>query len=251
MSKVNSNIVLSIAGFDPCGGAGVLADIQTFQALKVQGMAVVSAVTHQDEDEVFGVEWSSTDSIESQLKPLLRRYPIDYVKIGIVKDLETLGLVVDCLLGERPKVKIIWDPIIAASSGFKFAEQMEAEQLKTVLKNIHLVTPNRNEYEQITDWLGEALIPTNVLLKGGHTTGNDTSDRLVTLDGRLHSIKGTRIEEADKHGTGCVLSSAVLASLARGMDLLEACELAKKYVTRYLRSGKGKLGSHYEVEMKA
>ncbi|MEO9853232.1 hydroxymethylpyrimidine/phosphomethylpyrimidine kinase [Reichenbachiella sp.] len=242
-------MVLSIAGFDPCGGAGVLADIQTTQQCKVQGMAVVSALTSQNEDQVFRVTWQDFKSISNQLESLLDRYSFEVAKIGIIENLETLESVIDLLMHHSNEIKIIWDPILKSSSGFDFLEDLRPDQLNSVLKELFLITPNLPEYERLKTALGNQKIETNILLKGGHADGNDTSDLLIEQGGNEEIISGQRIKGEGKHGTGCVLSSAIASGLNKGMKLKTACTFGKRYVEGYLKSGYSKLGAHYEIQI--
>ncbi|MEP2026389.1 MAG: hydroxymethylpyrimidine/phosphomethylpyrimidine kinase [Reichenbachiella sp.] len=249
MPETGQNIVLSIAGFDPCGGAGILADVQTLQQCKVQGMAVQTALTAQNEEKVDKVVWHSWDEIKCQIEVLLNLYQFEVVKIGIIENLETLRQVVDLLISHRPDIKIVWDPILKSSSGFDFLKNLEEQQLSDVISKIHLITPNLWEFEILTQVLKEQPFSTHVLLKGGHVEGNDTSDKLIDLEGNKIQIAGQRIIGKSKHGTGCVLSSAIAAGLCKGMKLKTACTFAKRYVESYLKSGVNKLGAHYTIEI--
>lgn len=249
MPDSGQNIVLSIAGFDPCGGAGLLADMQTMQQCKVQGMSVQTALTVQNEDEVKDVFWHPLKDIIAQLETLLSKYEFEVVKIGITQNLETLSAILDHLRAHNPTITIIWDPIISATSGFQFLDTIDAQLLKKVLGQIHLITPNLPEFNTLTEALNENQLPTHVLLKGGHSDGNDTSDQLIDLDGNITPISGQRVVGTGKHGTGCVLSSAIAAGLSKGMKLKTACTFAKRYVEGYLKSGVNKLGAHYTIEI--
>lgn len=243
------HIALSIAGFDPCGGAGTLADIQTMQQCKVQGMAVITALTSQNEDHVSNVAWQDFSMISSQLESLFDKYSFGVVKIGIIENLETLESVIDLLNQYLTDVKIIWDPILKSSSGFDFLNDLNADQLIKVLNKLFLLTPNLSEYQRLQTVLGESKIETNILLKGGHAEGNDTSDLLFEPDGTKSMINGQRIDGKNKHGTGCVLSSAIASGLSKGMKLKTACTFGKRYVENYLKSGFNKLGAHYEIQI--
>ncbi|WP_422358755.1 hydroxymethylpyrimidine/phosphomethylpyrimidine kinase [Reichenbachiella sp.] len=249
MPDSEQNIVLSIAGFDPCAGAGLLADMQTLQQCKVQGMSVQTALTIQNEDEVKEVFWHPLKGIIAQLDTLLSKYEFEVVKIGVTQNLETLSVIVEHLRAHNPTIIIIWDPVITATSGFQFLEKLDAQLLKKVIEQIHLITPNLSEFEVLTRTLKEEQLPTHVLLKGGHTDGNDTSDQLISLDGTTTQIIGQRIDGKSKHGTGCVLSSAIAAGLSKGMKLKTACTFAKRYIEGYLKSGVNKLGAHYTIEI--
>jgi hydroxymethylpyrimidine/phosphomethylpyrimidine kinase len=245
MPDKDKNISLTIAGFDPCGGAGVLADIQTMQQCGIDGMAVLTAITYQNEENVFGLEWCTFESIRQQLLPLVN-YPIAFVKIGIVQNLTTLSLVVNFVTENWPQAKIIWDPILKSSSGFDFLVNLEVSFLEEILKKIYLITPNKDEYEVLKVCLAK-IESANVLIKGGHASDDDTSDRLINMDGSETILKGKRIVGYDKHGTGCILSAAITAALCKGMTLQSACQMAKQYIEQYLISNKGKLGKHYLV----
>ncbi|PIB35217.1 hypothetical protein BFP72_07310 [Reichenbachiella sp. 5M10] len=248
MSTNKENLALSIAGFDPCGGAGILADIQTMHQLKVQGMAVVTALTYQNEDDLWGIEWKDFEPIKSQIDALLADYKFSVVKIGIINGLDLLNKLLQYLEKRIPEAKIIWDPVLKSSSGFDFVKKVESDEFQDILKRVHLITPNRWEFDKITNALGSEIWPTNVLKKGGHSDTNDTSDILILTDGTEIVIEGKRIEGKDKHGTGCVLSSAIAAGINKGQSLQEACASAKQYTEKYLQSGTAKLGRHFEID---
>src|SRR5690606_34283761 len=112
--------ILSVAGFDPSGGAGVLADIKTFEAYKTIGLGVSTALTYQTEDSFLGVDWHTEKQLEMQLETLLKRYPVEIAKIGLVESLNSLDHILDILQNYRPGMKIIWDPILKASAEFTF-----------------------------------------------------------------------------------------------------------------------------------
>ncbi|MBU2916263.1 MULTISPECIES: hydroxymethylpyrimidine/phosphomethylpyrimidine kinase [Reichenbachiella] len=247
MAIAKDNLVLSIAGFDPCGGAGILADIQTMHQLKVQGMAVVTALTYQNEDDLWGIEWKDFDPIKSQIDALLADYSFSVVKIGIINGLDLLNKLLQYLEKRIPNARIIWDPVLKSSSGFDFVKKVESDEFQNILKRVHLITPNRWEFDKISAALGSETWPTNVLKKGGHSDTSDTSDILIKPDGSQVKIEGKRIEGKDKHGTGCVLSSAVAASINKGMSLEDACKAAKEYTEKYLQTGTAKLGRHFEI----
>ena len=242
-------MAVSIAGFDPCGGAGVLADIQTMQQCKVQGMSVVTALTAQDEDQVLGIDWKDYKSIQFQLTPLLNKYKIEVFKIGIIKDLSTLSQLVNQILVYNPSAKIIWDPVLKSSSGFNFLQEPDAIVFQKLIKKLYLITPNKEEILALTKLLSSDGFKTNLLLKGGHNQGNDTSDLLLLKDGSKHIIKGQRLVGVEKHGTGCVLSSAIASAISKGQTLEEACIFGKSYIEAYLKSGENKLGKHYEIQI--
>ncbi|MEQ9285477.1 MAG: hydroxymethylpyrimidine/phosphomethylpyrimidine kinase [Cyclobacteriaceae bacterium] len=248
MQAGSNKIVLTIAGFDPCGGAGILADVQTIQQLGAQGMAVVSALTYQNEDGFYGIEWKNFESIKAQLDPIINRYPFDTVKIGIVQSMDILNQTIDLLQEKNKDVNIIWDPVLKSSSGFDFSLCPDKQNLKEVLGKIYLITPNKLEFDHLTRILPHEEWSTNCLLKGGHNSSNDVTDLLMTSS-QTKNIEAKRIEGRDKHGTGCVLSSALATYISQGTDLETACRKAKRYIEKFLMTGKEKLGRHFEVKI--
>lgn len=229
--------VISIAGFDPCGGAGVLADIKTFEQHKTMGFGVTTGVTYQTEKQFFGMEWLNVAQVINQLRPLLSKYKIDAVKIGLIQ-FDQLKAVLDVL----PKwVPVIWDPILSASSGFDFDNGFDEQSIQELLAKVKLVTPNLEEFGVLNL---EGNFVTNVLLKGGHQVSHK-NDELITQDGTSIIIEGEEFEtNYQKHGTGCILSSAIAANIALGQDLTSSCTAAKKYVEQVLKSNESLLGYH-------
>ncbi len=244
-----SNCVLSIAGFDPSGGAGILADIKTFEANQVCGMGVLSALTFQNDILFEGLKWIEADEILQQVSVLQKRFEFSVVKIGLIKDLEVLEVVVKALKQALPECQIIWDPIVKASAGFQFHRHFEREQLLSALENCFLITPNTEEVTFLagTDNPMEAaqLLAKycNVLLKGGHSKEEPGVDYLFRQN-MIEKIFPTGKEVFPKHGSGCVLSAAIVSNLAKGNDLATSCRDAKIYVEQFLSSNKTLLGTH-------
>lgn len=244
--------VLSIAGFDPSGGAGILADIKTFEANKVCGMGVVSAITFQNDVEFENVKWIETIDIIQQISVLLKRFEFACIKIGLIKNLDVFLEIITYLKNNPTTIKapIIWDPIIKASAGFEFHELFDKEKLKLVLKNIFLITPNVNEVVFMAQ-VNQPLIAAQqlaqycaVLLKGGHNTEEPGVDYLFT-NHISEKIIPNITPVFSKHGSGCVLSAAITAQLAGGNNLLNACKKAKKYTEIFLASNSTLIGNHY------
>jgi hydroxymethylpyrimidine/phosphomethylpyrimidine kinase len=239
--------VLSIAGFDPSAGAGVLADIKTFEELKVYGLSVITSNTIQDENEFFDLEWVNKDVILSSIKKLFDKYKIPFVKIGLVQSMNVLSEILEVIKGENPETKIIWDPVLSSSSGYKFNS---APNIESLLKHLYLITPNYKEINQLGFEGSEEEIANkikdlgvNVFLKGGHNSKLKGRDVLFTKD-KSYAYKSSEIVDIDKHGTGCVLSSAITAQLAIGYRLPKAGLKAKNYMDRFLHSNHLKLGYH-------
>lgn len=237
----------SIAGFDSTGGAGILADIKTMEQNGVSGLGICTAITYQNEKRIEKIDWLSTEQIIHQLKVLFETYYPSVAKIGIVRDADMLGSIIDFLISKNKKISIIWDPIIKSTSGFDF-HSVKVDWLSS-LKNIFLITPNISEVKMLTGIFddGKAALylskHCNVLLKGGHSL-TDRSDDLLFINENVTAIKGEKFQHT-KHGTGCVLSSSIAANLTLGKSLTESCLLAKEYVTQYILSDDGLLGWHH------
>ncbi len=244
--------VLSIAGFDPSGGAGILADIKTFEANNVCGMGAVSALTFQNDTEFDSVKWIDTGDILKQVSVLKRRFEFPVIKIGLIKDLHTLTEIISDLRSQISDLTLVWDPIIKASAGFEFHKNFEGDDLLSVLKNSFLITPNADEVRFMTGMndakkAAEELSQyTNVLLKGGHNEEEPGTDYLFTKNKIEKIVPGIK-NVFPKHGSGCVLSSAIVANLAKGNDLITSCRQAKKYVEQFLSDSTSLLGTHHHV----
>ena len=241
--------VLSIAGYDPSGGAGVLADVKTFEAIGVHGFAVTTCITYQNDQKFDGINWLSKKKIKNQLYPLLDKYKIDHVKIGLIKNLETLSELMELLRSYNKKIHIMWDPVISATSGYTFHKKLSQKYLYHIFQTIDLLTPNWNEIKLLTgeeDAIKAARAIAeycNVFLKGGHSTETPGTD-LLWKNKKLVILKPNVIAKSDKHGTGCVLSAAITAYLALGNTLERSCGLAKEYTYQYLISNETRLGYH-------
>lgn len=240
-------MLLTIAGFDPSGGAGFTADLNTFRSFGKDALAVCTAVTFQNESQFEGVRWMTSAEIIRQIEILQRKHKITHVKIGLVENLDTLTEILACLVSIGVP-KIVWDPILSASAGFKFYDPGMREV--TFLKHFELITfnmveimsfnPGVDPFESATQLSKE----TAILLKGGHSQKKYCED-ILYYDGeeveRFESKRGP-----EKHGTGYILSAAITAALYSGCSLIRSCELAKKYISRYINSSDGLLGIHDE-----
>lgn len=239
--------VMSIAGFDPSGGAGLLADIKTFEQLKVQGLAVCTAMTLQTESEFFGIQWQPLEDILNSIHVLMKNYDVKAVKIGVVKDADFLNETIKTIKLINPEAKIVWDPVLKSTSEFSFFDLNTISQLGNVLHQLDLITPNYNEYKVLKE-NGFFENPRNscaILMKGGHREDNVGTDIL------LENGEEISIEPHDrncvyypKHGSGCVLSSAITAHLALGENLEQACRIGKLYIEKFLASTSALLGFH-------
>ena len=245
--------VLSIAGFDPSGGAGIVSDVKTFEAHDTYGLSVCSAITSQNEIDFFDVKWLSLEEILNQINPLASYYNFEIIKIGLIQDINVLGELINHLSSLIENCKIIWDPILSSTSGYLFHQNISYKQLENICNQLYLITPNYNEAGQLgTEDNAESTSTMlshccSVLLKGGHTKSPTTKDVLYA-NGKASSVfEGSR-RIYDKHGTGCVLSASIAANLAKGYSLIESCSLAKAYIHKFLESNKSKIGYHnYEL----
>ena len=249
----NKTFALSIAGFDPSAGAGILADIKTFEANQVYGLGVCSALTFQNDFQFEGVKWTSLSEIIRQIEILYRVYQIEVIKIGLVENLETLLGIINTILGFNPEAKIIFDPILKASAGFNFHDEMNVETLSDILQKIYLITPNIPELNRLIITSKNPQLKAQklskycfVYLKGGHSEDEKAVD-ILFYEGQKAFFESTRIKNGEKHGSGCVLSSAIAANLAKGFDLEKSCEEAKKYIGKFLGSTDDLLGYHFDI----
>src|ERR1700741_1162248 len=177
---------LSIAGFDPSGGAGVLADVKTFEANKVYGLGVISANTFQNDNEFKSVDWIPLEKIMEQIDLLRKRFDFTFIKIGLVENPEVVYKLISQL--RTANYKLIWDPILKASAGFDFHKEVNRELLEKICKEIYLITPNVPEVLQLAK-SGDAMENAkylsqfcNVYLKGGHADDKGR-DFLFTREG--------------------------------------------------------------------
>ena len=247
----NRSFVLTIAGFDPSGGAGVLADIKTFEQHHVYGFAVNTGNTIQTENQFFEMEWTDQAYVLRSLDKLFENYSIKAVKIGIVPSLDYLKKIVFAIKKLSPKTKIVWDTVLKSTTEFPFITIDNQAVLIEILEQIDLITPNYNEILQFSKAeKNPNLIALElskqcaVLLKGGHNPLAIGVDCLYTEKEFFRLAPNTTLV-FEKHGSGCVLSSAITANLALGQDLKTACTTAKKYIETYLESNQTKLGYHH------
>lgn len=246
MSKERIKI-LTIAGFDPSGGAGLLADVKTIEANKCAAFAVCTANTIQNESDFLAVNWIDETEIFAQLDVLLKAHEFEYVKIGLVPSLVFLKKIIQKLNTKNQQPKVVWDPILSASAGFDFSHDLS--ELKEVLKDIYIVTPNWNEVKQLSGYDNsqegaEQLAQlTNVYLKGGHnpeTKGKDYfyfEEKVLPFNPKVKVLY-------DKHGSGCVFASALVSNLAKGYPIIKTCLRSKAYMYKFLNSSPSLLGTH-------
>jgi hydroxymethylpyrimidine/phosphomethylpyrimidine kinase len=233
--------ILSIAGSDPSGGAGIQADIKTISANGGYAMAVITALTAQNTQSVSGVHMVAPDFVAAQIAAIRADIRVDAVKIGMLGDAEIIGAVVTGLSGLG--VPIVLDPVMVAKSGDRLLQAEAIAALRAALPMASVITPNMPEAADLLD-VPEAMTRTEmedqahallalgaraVLLKGGHLVGEDCPDLLASAAG-LVWLPGVRHATRKTHGTGCTLSSALATYLGLGLPLPGAAARAKTYV---------------------
>lgn len=253
-TPIKRPFVLTIAGLDPSSGAGLTADIKTMERIKCYGLSICSGNTVQNDENLSAVHWTPLDIIKAQVDSLFERFTIEFVKVGIVENWSTLNKIVDYLMLKKPTIKIIVDPVLSASSSFKFHSANDQE-FTEVLKKIHLLTPNYLEFEKLTDGendkerVAQITQHCNLLLKGGHRTlaakEEKGRDELYLTNGKSFVFRPKRNPIFEKHGSGCILSSAIVSYLALGLPIQKACYKAKKYTENVLMSNKSLLAYHF------
>lgn len=282
-------VALSIAGLDPSGGAGIIADLKTFAAYRVYGAAAVTAVTFQNTQGVFGAEAQTAASVRGQVAPIFDDFAVDAVKTGMLPTRDVIDEVA-AMAAEFRFANLVVDPVVRSTSGF---DLIDDDALRSLVARLFplaaVVTPNAAETERITgiklqtheDVVRAAariaeLGANAVLIKGGHLEISDLGSGISDPDpicsdsndapsgnlrpavdflfvqGVEHRFVGEFIETTATHGTGCTLSAAIAAGLARGETLVAAVENAKRYVNAAIRKapniGKGNSPINHAVD---
>lgn len=241
-------VALSIAGSDCCAGAGIQADLKTFQHFEIHGLTAVTCVVSETPAVVEAVHPVPVQVVASQVSLLLDSYPVAAIKTGMLHNREGIEAVADCLR-QHPDTPLVVDPVMVASSGSPLIEADAVEAYRRALFPLAtLITPNLDEaatllghaIESVEAMEGAALrmadeLGIAVLLKGGHLSGEDCIDVLAE-GSTLHHFRHRRIPGADTHGTGCTLAAAIAAGLARGHALPTAVAEAGDYLAAALRS---------------
>ena len=253
---------LTIAGFDPSGGAGVLADARTFAAFGFQASAAITSITFQNRARVFGAVHQSGEAVRAQVLPLLDGYKIVCSKIGMLPTREVVREVAR-LFRETDLPSPVVDPVIISTSGQRLMEEDALDSLISQLLPVaRLITPNIPEAEQLTGisitsepemrraaTMIRALGARGVLIKGGHmgeqeAEGDNEDERfsltsesidLLDNEGRVTVFRERRIPGGKLHGSGCVLSAAIAAGLGQGMTLEDSVSTAKRFVWEAIR----------------
>lgn len=240
--------VLTIAGSDCSGGAGIQADLKTITAHKMYGMSVITALTAQNTTGVYGVMDATPEFVAQQMDCVFKDIRPDSVKIGMVSNKDIIIKIAE-KLSEYKAENIVVDPVMISTSGSRL---LSGDACKTLIDRLlplgRVITPNLHEaqalcgfYIKNTEQMERAaeainkMTGTSVLIKGGHL--DDTADDLLLCEGRFYRFEGERIDNPNTHGTGCTLSSAIACRLAEGKSLPESVREAKDYITGALKAG--------------
>lgn len=257
MTSISIRNVLTIAGSDPSGGAGIQADLKAFSARGCYGMAVITALTAQNTHGVSAVVSMDPQFVAEQIRMVFADVRVDAVKIGMIANAGIARAVAEALQPHRG-IPMVLDPVMIAKGGASLLDPEAIGALTTdLLPLATLLTPNLPEAAAL---LGDpdavdrrimgsqavrltALGPRAVLVKGGHLPGHESPDVLVA-EGEVTWFEGARIATRNTHGTGCSLSSALAAELAKGGDIPDAVTTAKSWLAEAVRtSGKLAVGS--------
>ncbi len=250
MSGKNRKIALCIAGFDPSGGAGILADVKTLESNKITAIGIISSNTLQHDLSFDSVEWIPLEALKNQINFLYKRFEFEYVKIGLIQSMEVLLALQEFLLAINKNIKVILDPIGASGTGHIFHAMKEFPQIENILRNAFIITPNIPEAESLGPhlaaeenavWMSQFC---HVYLKGGHSSARPGYDKLFLRNGKSFSFASKICDVAEKHGSGCVFSSALTANLVKGETLHYSSLKAKGYTARFLKSNSTRLGFH-------
>lgn len=242
--------VLSIAGSDSGGGAGIQADLKTFAALGCYGMTAITALTAQNTQGVRAIHGVPPEILRDQIDAVVEDIGLDAVKIGMLHSPDIVQTVAEAI-DRHSLSKVVLDPIMVATSGAVLINDLAIAMLiRELFWRATVITPNLDEAallvrrsldnEEAIVTAAQELLAMGaqaVLLKGGHLAGKIVSDLFVTQNGDIHWMRAPRIHSANTHGTGCTLSSAIAAHLALGAGLLEAVHTARDYVRAALESG--------------
>jgi len=242
--------VLSIAGSDSGGGAGIQADLKTFSALGCYGMTAITAITAQNTCGVTGIHGIPPEMLKAQIDAVVQDIGVDAVKIGMLHSPEVVRVVADAIRSyQLPHV--VLDPVMVATSGDRLiAQETVGVLVQELFPLAEVITPNLDEagwllgrpLEGVDALQGAvqgllALGAPAALLKGGHLPGDWVVDVLATRDGVVQRLESARIATHNGHGTGCTLSSAIAAHLALGLPLVQAVERARSYILGAIAAG--------------
>jgi len=237
--------VLTIAGFDPSSGAGLSADLKTIEQMGGYGLGICTGLTLQSEREFVRMEWRPLEKILDEVSFMLRSYRVSVIKTGILPSTEVLLNLLEHIHTIDSKIKVVVDPVLTSTTGHQFTDISFADN--NLLRHIHLITPNLQEWKAISlngqFSINDFAKYTSLLLKSVDPINKPGVDHLY-FENHLIELKPTHDAPFPKHGSGCVLASAIATSLALGNSIETSCRLGKNYVTQFLNSNTFKLGYH-------
>ena len=240
--------ILTIAGSDPSGGAGIQSDLKTITVYGMYGMSAITALTVQNTTGVFSVTEMSPDFVAQQIDCIFEDIRPDAVKIGMVSNAEIIRVIADRLSYHRAE-NIVADPVMIATSGGRLMQDSAQEALiKSLLPLARIITPNIPEAEVLSgkkiscsedmrkaaEIIAESLNG-DILVKGGHLT--ESADDLLFSSGAVHWFRAPHIDNKNTHGTGCTLSSAIACGLAEGRSTQDSVIRAKEFITGAIACG--------------
>jgi hydroxymethylpyrimidine/phosphomethylpyrimidine kinase len=243
-------VVLTIAGSDNSGGAGIQADLKTFTTLGVYGATAVTCVVAEHPGRVLNITPISPARVADQIRLVLEAFPVAAIKTGMLHSAEIIAAVAKVIGPALAQgVPLVVDPVMVASSGKVLMKKNAIRALRKFIARATLVTPNRDEATlfwgkpiENLQALNEAALAlakdfhqAAFLVKGGHLKTDRAVDVLAFPDGRVREFSAMRIPNVDPHGTGCTYSAAIAAGLAKGLTVTEAVVLGKYFITRALR----------------
>jgi hydroxymethylpyrimidine/phosphomethylpyrimidine kinase len=252
-------IALTIAGSDSGAGAGIQADLLTFADFHVFGTSAITALTAQNPDGVKHIQTTSPQNLKAQIQQVLDYFPVAAIKTGMLPTAELVEVVVSTLAELAPNVPLVVDPVLVATSGNTLVDnQAFAAMKEKLLPQATLVTPNLDEVEALGEsrpgnseemkQSAEKLANTNnsaFLVKGGHLNGDELMDVFAKPGGKTEIFTTDRITDVNTHGSGCTLSAAIAANLARGYLLPQAVKRAWSYLQQSLRNPLKILGKRF------
>jgi len=258
MASAELPVALTIAGSDSGGGAGIQADLLTFAAHDVFGTTAITCLTAQNPDHVTAIEVLPAAFVAEQIRQVQAFFPVRALKTGMLYSRATIGVVADFLRTHR-EIPAVIDPVMVATSGAVLLPPEALAAVRTQLLPLAtVVTPNLDEVGVLLGEkpataadmarAGAALARRHgvtFLIKGGHLAGRELTDALVTPDGACRLFTSPRITGVDSHGSGCTLSAAIAANLARGRTLEEAVAAAREYLRRGLERGLAVCGRNF------
>ena len=242
--------ILSIAGSDPSGGAGIQADLKAIAATGGYGMAVITALTAQNTQGVDGVQAIDPEFVTQQLRSVAQDIRIDAVKIGMLANAGVIQAVAQWLSEQPGQLPVVLDPVMIATSGDRLLDDAAQQAIEALLAQASVITPNMDELavllgeERAGTWQGvlqqaarlAARHDVLVVAKGGHLGGDSCPDALVGAEGVIANYDGRRIETPNTHGTGCTLSSALASFHARTGEWVQALKAAKDYLAHAIEA---------------